>query len=72
MRCANCWEEILQPSPNSTELAIQWILRTSSIACFRPNFFFFEGSAVCPACYSILGGTGASRKTDPIDCLKIL
>jgi hypothetical protein len=54
MRCANCWEEILQPSPNSTELAIQWILRTSSIACFRPNFFFFEGSAVCPACYSIL------------------
>ena len=39
MRCANCWEEILQPPPNSTELEIHWI---------------FDGSVVCPACHSIL------------------
>ncbi len=39
MRCANCWEEILQPPPNSTELEIHWM---------------FDGSVVCPACHSIL------------------
>jgi hypothetical protein len=39
MKCANCWEDILQPPPNSTELEIHWI---------------FEGSEVCPACHSIL------------------
>jgi hypothetical protein len=39
MTCANCWEEILQPPPNSTELEIHWI---------------FDGSVVCPACHSIL------------------
>jgi hypothetical protein len=39
MTCANCWEEILQPAPNPTELQIHWI---------------FDGSVVCPACHSIL------------------
>jgi hypothetical protein len=39
MRCANCWEEILEPPPNSPELQIHWI---------------FDESEVCPGCHSIL------------------
>ena len=39
MSCANCWEEIVEPPPNSTELQIHWI---------------FDESEVCPSCHSIL------------------
>jgi hypothetical protein len=39
MKCANRWEEILQPAPDSAELEIHWI---------------FDGWVVCPGCHSIL------------------
>lgn len=39
MRCANCWEEIVEPPANSTELQIHWI---------------FAESEVCAGCHSIL------------------
>jgi hypothetical protein len=39
MTCANCWEEIVEPPVDSTELKIDWI---------------FDESEVCAGCYSIL------------------